>query len=82
LAAAGVPLSLDDYVQLYTVGVPVHYITDIRKSGYSVADPDKIIQLWAVGVRPGDLRVARPPHVPRPPVPPPNVEVPDDPDEG
>jgi len=82
LAAAGVPLSLDDYVQLYTVGVPVHYITDIRKSGYSVADPDKIIQLWAVGVRPVDLRVARPPHVPRPPVPPPNVEVPDDPDEG
>ena len=82
LAAAGVPLSLDDYVQLHAVGVPIHYISDIRRSGYSVTDPDKIIQLWAVGVRPQDLKVAKPPHVPRPPMPPPNVEVPDDPDDG
>ncbi len=80
LAAAGVPLRLDDYVQLHAVGVPINYISDIRKSGYSVADPDKIIQMWAVGVRAEDLRAAKPPHPPRPPTPPPNVEV-SDPDD-
>jgi bla regulator protein BlaR1 len=82
LAAAGIPLSLDDYVQLHTVGVPINYISEIRKSGYSVADPDKIIQMWAIGVRGRDLKAVQPPHVPRPPMPPPNVEVPDDPDGG
>ena len=82
LAAAGIPLSLDDYVQLQTVGVPINYISEIRKSGYSVADPDKIIQMWAIGVRGRDLKAVQPPHVPRPPMPPPNVEVPDDPDGG
>lgn len=81
LAAAGIPLSLDDYVQLHTVGVPINYISEIRKSGYSVADPDKIIQMWAIGVRGRDLKAVQPPHVPRPPMPP-NVEVPDDPDGG
>ena len=82
LAAAGMPLSLDDCIQLYTVGVPVNYIHEIRKSGYSVAEPEKIIQLWAVGVRGRDLQAVQPPHVPRPPAPPPNVEVPDNPDGG
>ena len=82
LAAAGIPLSLDDYVQLHTVGVPINYISEIRKSGYSVADPDKIIQMWAIGVRGRDLKAVQPPHVPRPPMPPPNVEVPDNPDGG
>lgn len=82
LAAAGIPLSLDDYVQLHTVGVPMNYISEIRKSGYSVADPDKIIQMWAIGVRGRDLKAVQPPHVPRPPMPPPNVEVPDNPDGG
>jgi len=76
LAAAGIPLSLDDYVQLHTVGVPINYISEIRKSGYSVADPDKIIQMWAIGVRGRDLKAVQPPHVPRPPI------VPDDPDGG
>jgi len=82
LVAAGVPLSLNDYVQLHAVGVPTNYIYNIRKSGYSVSDPDKIIQLWAVGVKAEDLKITKPPHVPRPPAPPPNVDVPDDPDEG
>ena len=82
LAAAGIPLSVDDYVQLHAVGVPINYIHDIRRSGYSVADPDKVIQMWAVGVRPEDLKVAKPPQVPRPPVPPPNVDTPDEPDDG
>jgi hypothetical protein len=82
LAAAGVPLDLDNYVQLHTVGVPISYISEIRRSGYSVADPDKIIQMWAVGVRARDLKPVQPPHFPRPPMPPGNVEVPDVPDGG
>ena len=82
LVSAGVPLDLDDYVQLHTVGVPISYIYDIRKSGYSVGDPDKIIQMWAIGVRARDLKATQPPHVPRPPVPPAHGGVPDDPDGG
>jgi hypothetical protein len=65
LASAGIPPNLDDYIQLRSVGVPIHYILDIRKSGYSVRNPDKIIQMWAVGVKPGDLRMM--PTPPRPP---------------
>jgi beta-lactamase regulating signal transducer with metallopeptidase domain len=88
MAAAGVPLSLEDYVQLRATGVPVRYVLDIRKSGYSVRDPDKIIQMWAVGVKPGDLRVIPtpprapiPPHTGRPAASPPDWKIPDsDPD--
>jgi beta-lactamase regulating signal transducer with metallopeptidase domain len=67
IAAAGIPLSLDDYVQLRAVGVPAHYVLGIRKAGYSVGDADKVIQMWAVGVRPEDLKsVPNPPNPPRP----------------
>ncbi len=69
MAAAGVPLNLDDYVQLRAVGVPVSYVATIRRAGYSVADADKIVEMWAVGVRPHDLTVnPSPPHVPRAPI--------------
>ena len=77
LAAAGVPPSLNDYVQLRAVGVPVHYILSIRKAGYSVGNPDKIVQMWAVGVQPEDLQAV--PVPPRPPAAlPPDVPDPDD----
>ena len=77
IAAAGVPLSLDNYIQLRVVGVPVHYVQGIRKGGYSVIDPNKIVQMWAVGVRPEDLKAS--PVPPRPPRPP-SVEPDDEPD--
>jgi beta-lactamase regulating signal transducer with metallopeptidase domain len=58
LASAGIPLDLDDYVQLRAVGVPLDYVRSIRRAGYSVRDADKIVQMWAVGVRPQDLGIA------------------------
>ncbi|GAA3888091.1 hypothetical protein GCM10022276_04010 [Sphingomonas limnosediminicola] len=66
MASAGVPLRLNDYVKLRTVGVPVSYVTSIRRAGYSVTDTDKIVEMWAVGVKPDDLRVrVQPPAPPR-----------------
>jgi beta-lactamase regulating signal transducer with metallopeptidase domain len=66
MASAGVPLQLNDYVKLRTVGVPVSYVTSIRRAGYSVTDTDKIVEMWAVGVKPDDLRVrVQPPAPPR-----------------
>jgi bla regulator protein BlaR1 len=93
MAAAGVPLNLEDYVQLRAVGVPVSYVASIRRAGYSVADADKIVEMWAVGVRAHDLVVnPSPPHAPQAPVsahtrqvPPAKSRAPepiDDPDDG
>jgi beta-lactamase regulating signal transducer with metallopeptidase domain len=69
MAAAGVPLRLDDYVQLRAVGVPIRYVADLRKTGHSIRDADSLVQMWAVGVRPADLK-AMPPAPPRTPPPP------------
>jgi beta-lactamase regulating signal transducer with metallopeptidase domain len=93
LAAAGLPPDLDDYIQLRAVGVPARYVISIRKSGHQVRDPDKIVEMWAVGVQPGDLKIlpvpvaprapkaSKAPRAPSPPKPPPPaVEV--DPDDG
>jgi bla regulator protein BlaR1 len=66
MASAGVPLNLEDYVQLRAMGISPRYVLSLRKSGYSPVDTHKIVQMWAVGVRPGDLNVA-PPTPPRPP---------------
>ena len=43
------------------VGVPVRYVLEVRKSGHK-PNADKIVEMYAVGVQPGDLRV-----VPMPP---------------
>ena len=60
MASAGVPLDLGDYVQLRAMGISPGYVFSLRKSGYSAVDTHKIVQMWAVGVRPGDLSVAPP----------------------
>ena len=65
MAAAGLPPNLGDYVQLRAVGVPASYVMSIRKSGHPIRDADKIIQLWAVGVKPEDLKLS-PQTAPRP----------------
>ena len=65
LAAAGIPPNLDDYIQLRAVGVPISYILSLRNSGHPVRDADKLTEMWAVGVKPGELGV-RPPKVPPP----------------
>ena len=72
LRAAGVAADLDGFVQLRAVGVKPEYVQSLRRSGYVVRSADKLVELWAVGVRPGDLPTA-PPHPPKPPrVPPPD----------
>ncbi len=83
MAAAGVRPVIDDYIQLKAVGVPVQYVMSIRKSGHRVPDADQLVQMYAVGVKPGDLNVGSP-APPRPPkVPPPGWDPTDgDPDDG
>ena len=70
LRAAGVAADLDGFVQLRAVGVKPEYVQSLRRSGYVVRSADKLVELWAVGVRSGDLPTA-PPHPPKPPRAPP-----------
>ena len=60
LAAAGVPPDIDDYIQLRAVGVPLSYVQSMRRAGVSVRDADRLAEMWAVGVKPGDV-TAHPP---------------------
>ena len=79
MASAGIPLRLDDYVQLRAVGVPPDYVRELRRAGYVVRDADKLVELWAVGVKVKDIR-ATPPAPPKPPkVPPPDWDPIEDP---
>jgi hypothetical protein len=63
-------------------------VLSMRKSGSSAIDAHRIVQMWAYGLKPGDLRVA-PPVPPRAPRLPPKTGRPaasppdwDDPDGG
>jgi hypothetical protein len=90
MVAAGIPPNLGDYIQLRAVGVPVQYVVKIRNSGVSVHNADKVIEMWAVGVKPEDMRgtpatnrglpAASPPRPPTPPNP--NVDITIDTDGG
>jgi beta-lactamase regulating signal transducer with metallopeptidase domain len=68
LASAGMPPNLGDYIELRASGVPTSYITGIRRSGRAIPNAMKVIEMWSVGVKPGDLRALpappRPPHAP------------------
>lgn len=75
MASAGVPPNLGDYIQLRAVGVPVSYVIEVRKSGHDVTNPDKIVEMYAVGVKPGDLRDYPMPPMPPGTPPPPRVRV-------
>lgn len=85
LAAAGVPLDLNDYIQLRSTGVPAAYVLGLRRAGHPVRDPNQIIEMWAAGIKPRDLRVIsvspprppRPPRTGRPAASPPDWKVPD-----
>jgi beta-lactamase regulating signal transducer with metallopeptidase domain len=66
LRAAGVTGDLDDFVQLRAVGVKPEYVQSLRRQGYIVRSADKLVEMWSVGIKPGDLPVA-PPRPPRPP---------------
>jgi hypothetical protein len=80
MAAAGVPPNIDDYVQLRAVGVPVHYVVSVRKSGLPVRDADKIVEMWAVGVKPADMKARGKVHVDADPDPDPEDDSDPDPD--
>jgi len=85
LRSAGVVADLDGFVQLRAVGVKPEYVQSLRRQGYVVRSADKLVEMWAVGVRPGDLPVA-PPRAPKPPkaprVPPTDWDPTVDPDAG
>lgn len=66
VAGAGVPLNLNDYIELRTSGVPTQYLVNIQRSGRAIRDVNKIIEMWAVRVNPDDLKVI-PPLPPTPP---------------
>lgn len=66
LRAAGVVADLDGFVQLRAVGVKPEYVQALRQQGYVVRNADKLVEMWAVGVRAGDLPTA-PPRPPKPP---------------
>jgi hypothetical protein len=89
MVSVGVPPNLGELIQLRAVGVPVPYVIQIRNSGVSVHNAEKVIEMWAVGVKPGDVRGlpstnrGLPATPPRPPNPPnPNVEITIDTDGG
>ncbi len=70
VAGAGVPVRLNDYIELRSSGVPTQYLISIQKSGHAIRDVNKIIEMWAVHLDPDDLRVIPPfppppPHAPR-----------------
>jgi bla regulator protein BlaR1 len=81
LANAGMPPNLGDYIQLRAVGVPTNYVLRIKKAGHGVRNADKVVEMWAVGVAPEDLKSIRvtvqPPRTPRVPAAPPQPR-PDD----
>ena len=72
MKAVGVRGTLDDYVELWTVGVRPDFVKRLRAAGYTTSDPDKLVEMQAVGLSVSDLRVT-PPKPPRlPKLPPPN----------
>ena len=81
LMAAGVTGDMDDFVQLRAVGVKPEYVQALRRSGYVVRSPDKLGELWSVGIRPQDFGPAPPSAPPKPPkVPPANWDPVNNPD--
>jgi hypothetical protein len=81
LKSAGVTGDLDAFVQLRAVGLKPEYVQSLRRQGYVVRSADKLVEMWAVGIKPGDLPIA-PPRPPKPPkVPPADWDPNPDPDD-
>ena len=66
----GIRGSFDDYVQMRVMGVSPHYVQSLKRSGMNIRDPDKLVEMRAMGITSHDLKVARPPAPPKPPKPP------------
>jgi beta-lactamase regulating signal transducer with metallopeptidase domain len=83
MARHGLRGSVDDYVQLRAVGVTPQFMERLRRAGYRTSDPDKIVELQALGGP--DFSRYRPPAPPKPPKAPTPGRAPDedwDPDGG
>ena len=73
MIGAGVRASFDDYVQMRVMGVSPSYVERLRRSGISINDPDKLVEMQALGITSHDLQGVRapiPPKAPKPPKPP------------
>ncbi|HEX6740164.1 MAG TPA: M56 family metallopeptidase [Sphingomicrobium sp.] len=57
MAAAGIPPDVDDYIQLRAVGVPPSYVQSMRRAGVNVRNADRVVEMWSMGVKPGDVTV-------------------------
>lgn len=55
LLRAGLRPDINDYVNLRAIGVPADYIARIGNSGRPL-EAGKIVEMWAVGVKPEDLK--------------------------
>jgi beta-lactamase regulating signal transducer with metallopeptidase domain len=55
MAAAGIPPDIDDYIQLRAVGVPANYVQSMRHAGVNVSNADRVVEMWTMGVKPGDV---------------------------
>ena len=80
LAAAGLRGTMDDYVQLRAVGVTPEFGQRVRRAGYTTRDPDKLVEMQALGLDFSRYRMPPPPPQPRPPRAPRNPDPGDDPD--
>ena len=58
MIAAGIRGSFDDYVQLRVMGVSPGYVERLRRSGVDISDPDKLVEMQALGIGPKDLALA------------------------
>ena len=63
MRAAGVRGDLDDFVQMYVVGIQPSFVARARRAGVNVSDVDELVQLQALAGTPS------PPTPPRPPKP-------------
>src|SRR5205085_2858446 len=79
---------IDALIEMKAVGVTPEYVKPLRRSGYVIHDPDKLVELWAVGFGSHDFGAGQfaPPRPPKPPKPPPAnwdpVNDPDNDDDG
>ena len=67
MMGAGIRGSFADYVQMRVMGVSPDYVQSLRRSGINIRDPDKLVEMRALGITSHDLKAARPPAPPKPP---------------
>ena len=80
MIGAGVRGSFDDYVQLRVMGVSPGYVDRLRRDGINITDPDKLVEMRALGITSHDIKGVHPIAAPRAPVAPKAPKAPPPPD--